>query len=42
MVDHGDTSKELRHGVYTGSGFRPSPVHLVQCSADRSIALRRI
>jgi hypothetical protein len=26
MVDHGDPSKELRHGVYTGAGFRPSRV----------------
>jgi hypothetical protein len=27
MVDHGDPSKELRHGVYTGSGFRLSPMY---------------
>jgi hypothetical protein len=26
MVDHGDPSKKLRHGVYTGSGLRPSLV----------------
>jgi hypothetical protein len=26
MVDHGDSCKELKHGVYTGSGLCPSPV----------------
>jgi hypothetical protein len=26
MVDRGDPSKELRHGVYTSLGLRPSPV----------------
>jgi hypothetical protein len=26
MVNHGDPSRELRHGVYIGSRFRLSPV----------------